>query len=184
VKLRQLALPVAAAAAALTVAAAAPAAHAAPARTALPAGFVLAKQVPSSLGPGWTAVQWKAESGGGCADPADDSNLEPVVSQVCGIWTWEERSIGTVPNHGTMIELVDPAGDYGVEFSAGEWKLAKPSTGVNGTWFVELTDNGCSAGWCLDANAGLTNYAAPNGKNDDLKAPGSGSLPADGWGQF
>lgn len=181
-KFRRLVLVTASAAAALTVAAAAPSALAAPAGRALPAGLVQVAQVPNSLGPGWTAVQWVAGpgDGGGCAIPANDSNLAPLVSEPCGEWTFEERQIGTVPGHGPQIELVDPAGQFAVGFSGSLFKMEKPSTSPGGSFLVEAV---CSGGHCVDYNSGLTDAAGAAGKGDDLKVSGTYSS-AYYWDQF
>lgn len=183
---RKIALAAAAGLAALGAAAAVPAtasaATSAHQAVSYPPGITAAKAVPNSLGPGWTAGYWSAESGGGCAQPSvPDYNLTPIVSDPCGYYTWYWRVLGTYPRHGQEIELVNSSGTEAVGFSGGLFKLVPPSDTSSFVVFDTSTGSGCSGSWCTVQNNTVTDFAIPNGKGLDLKISGTGSAPPDGW---
>jgi hypothetical protein len=178
VKLKRLALA-GVAVLGLTAAAAPPAASA----SAYPPGLRPAAGVPNALGPGWTPAYWTAESGGGCAVPAENASLAVIVSDTCGSWTWYWRDLGAYPEHGQMIELVSPSGTEAAGFSAGQFRLETPNSGS--TFVVFDTDLplgvGCSGNWCTVQDNAVSDFALPAGKGQPLRVSGSASAPPDGW---
>lgn len=183
-----LALAAGAAALALTVPAAA--AHAAP---AVPAAAAAAPPVsntamPDTLGPGWTKIQLKAFSGGGCAGPQTDSHLSPIVSEACGTWDWYYRVIAG--STGVGYELVDSTGTFAVGFSGSplQAKMETPNT-TGGSPTILLIPLPGQSVYCDPSNTAYCNYfdpgqhghIAPSGAGDPLRQVAGNSLPADSW---
>jgi hypothetical protein len=134
--------------------------------------------VPANLGPGWTAVQLYANSGGGCAVPASDTHLAPVQSEPCGGWTWYERQLGTTGNGSLEREFVDASGSEAIGYSGGEVKLETPNAGDTFLIVPAPTSQSCDGSYCEYQVYPGTYYIGPNGAGKNLQLS---TFPSNEW---
>lgn len=139
--------------------------------------------VPEALGPGWTATQLRAFSGGGCAGPQTDSRLSPIISEACGTWTWEYRVLSNT-TAGTVLEFVDQSGTFALGFSGNQFKLETPNSSV--TVLNIIASDRCrnvnSTEFCLLSNQTNQDYMGPAGAGQPVMSlTPTANTPTSAW---